>query len=103
MKQRSKKKLFKNKLRAVLCIFLAFSVFIIINDFGLIKLVGLKREQHGIERKIHQLMNQQIKLNNEIDKLKNNSKYIEKIAREKFMMVKPGEKIFRVIEYKEIQ
>ena len=103
MKQRNKKKPFKNKLIAVLCVFLVFSVFIIINDFGIIKLVSLKREQHGIEQKIHRLMNQQIKLYYVIDKLKNYSEYIEKIAREKFMMVKPGEKIFRVIDYKEIQ
>ena len=29
--------------------------------------------------------------------------YIEKIARERFMMVKPGEKVFRVIEFKSAQ
>ena len=30
-------------------------------------------------------------------------KYLEQIAREKFMMVKPGEKLFRVINTKTLE
>ena len=78
------------------------SFYIITNDFGLVKLVELKREQTKLEREIHQLTKQQINLNNEISDLKTNVEYIEKIAREKFMMAKPGEKVFKVIQYKQI-
>ena len=39
---------------------------------------------------------------NEITKLQTNQAYIEKIAREKFMMAKPGEKIFKVVNYKKV-
>ena len=78
------------------------SFYIIINDFGLIKLIELKREQTKLEREIHQLTKQQINLNDDILNLKTNNAYIEKIAREKFMMAKPGEKIFKVIQYKQV-
>ena len=45
---------------------------------------------------------QQEALITEINKLQTDSLYIEKIAREKFMMVRPGEKVFRVRESKTI-
>tara|TARA_B100001750_G_C15152339_1_gene420212 strand:+ start:196 stop:510 length:315 start_codon:yes stop_codon:yes gene_type:complete len=92
----------KYKLYLFLGIFLISSFYILTNDFGLMKLVELKREQTKLEREIHQLTKQQINLNNEISDLKTNTEYIEKIAREKFMMAKPGEKVFKVIQYKQI-
>ena len=49
------------------------------------------------------LLKQQINLQEEIVKLNIDQEYIEKIAREKFMMVKPGEKVFRVIESKQMK
>ena len=38
------------------------------------------------------------KLRSEKIKIENDLSYIEKIAREKYKMVKPGEKIFKVID-----
>ena len=35
---------------------------------------------------------------NKIELLENNDEYIKKIAREHFQLVKPGEKVFRVID-----
>ena len=35
---------------------------------------------------------------NEKSKIENDLDYIEKIAREKYKMVKPGEKIFKVVD-----
>ena len=103
MKRRKKNQPnYKYKLYLLLGVFLMSSFYIITNDFGLVKLVELKREQTKLEREIHQLTKQQINLNNEISDLKTNAEYIEKIAREKFMMAKPGEKVFKVIQYKQI-
>ena len=102
MKRKSNKK-HKGKRLTIFIIFIFFTIFIIVNDFGVIQLAHLKREQHTLEQDVSQLQRQQINLNNEIENLKTNTDYIEKIAREKFMMAKPGEKIFRVIEYKTIQ
>ena len=39
----------------------------------------------------------------EISKIKSDDVYLEKIAREKFQMVKPGEKVFRVVDKKKIK
>ena len=49
------------------------------------------------------MLKQQIKLKDEITQLNVDQEYIEKIARERFMLVKPGEKVFKVIESKTMQ
>ena len=72
-------------------------------DFGIIKLINLKTKQNKLQVEIEGLLTQQISIQEEIHKLKHDTNYIEKIAREKFMMVKPGEKVFKVIESKQIQ
>ena len=79
------------------------SIIIISNDFGLIKLIKLKQNQYQLQNNIHVFVEQQIKLNSEIAELKTNINYIEQIAREKFMMASPGEKIFKVVDYKQIK
>ena len=78
-------------------------MIIVSNDFGLIKLIKLKQTKYQLQNNIQQLLEQQTKLNTEIVELKTNTHHIEKIAREKFMMAKPGEKIFKVIDYKQIK
>ena len=79
-----------------------FIIIITINDFGLIKLIELKKTKYDLQNDIYILSEQQKKLNNDITELQTNTEQIEKIAREKFLMAKPGEKIFRVIQYKKI-
>ena len=79
------------------------SVIIISNDFGLMKLIKLKQNQFQLQKNIHVFVEQQTKLNEEIIELKTNINYIEQIAREKFMMASPGEKIFKVVDYKQIK
>ena len=81
-------------------IFLIGSFYVVTHDLGLARLIEIKQEKTRLETSIHQLTRQQIKLNNEITNLKTNKEYIEQIAREKFMMAKPGEKVFKVVQYK---
>ena len=76
---------------------------LVFNDFGVKKLIRLKNKKNSLHINIQQLLSQQILLQEEIHKLSNDTDYIEKIARERFMMVKPGEKVFRVIEFKSAQ
>ncbi len=84
----------------ILIIFLIGSFYVVTHDLGLARLIEIKQEKIRLETSINQLTRQQIKLNNEITNLKTNKEYIEQIAREKFMMAKPGEKVFKVIQYK---
>ena len=71
---------------------------ILFSDRGLINLWSLKKEKLEIQNEINNLRNQIALLEKEEEKLKFDEKYIEKIAREKFKMVKPGERVFKVSE-----
>ena len=69
---------------------------LLFSDRGLINLWTLKKEKLEIQNEINNLRNQIAMLEKEEEKLKFDEKYIEKIAREKFKMVKPGERVFKV-------
>ena len=68
------------------------------SDRGLINLWSLKKEKLEIQNEINDLRNQIAMLEKEEEKLKFDEKYIEKIAREKFKMVKPGERVFKITD-----
>ena len=71
---------------------------LLFSDRGLINLWSLKKEKLKIQNEINYLRNQIAMLEKEEEKLKFDEKYIEKIAREKFKMVKPGERVFKVTD-----
>ena len=71
---------------------------LLFSDRGLINLWSLKKEKLEIQNEINNLRNQIALLEKEEEKLKFDEKYIEKIAREKFKMVKPGERVFKVTD-----
>ena len=82
----------------VLLICLSLIIVFIFGDHGLLKLYKIKQKRKKIQDNISQLRNEKEKVRNEKNKIENDLDYIEKIAREKYKMVKPGEKIFKVIE-----
>ena len=69
---------------------------LLFSDRDLINLWSLKKEKLEIQNEINNLRNQIVLLEKEEEKLKFDEKYIEKIAREKFKMVKPGERVFKI-------
>ena len=69
----------------------------VLSDHGLYQLWQLKKEQHLIQDRIQTLEQENARLAEERDRLKNDLDYIEKLARERYRMAKPGEKVFRVI------
>ena len=71
---------------------------LLFSDRGLINLWSLKKEKLEIQNEINDLRNLIAMLEKEEEKLKFDEKYIEKIAREKFKMVKPGERVFKVTD-----
>ena len=71
---------------------------LLFSDRGLINLWSLKKEKLEIQNEINDLRNQIAMLEKEEEKLKFDEKYIEKIDREKFKMVKPGERVFKVTD-----
>ena len=79
-------------------IFFSLTIVFIFGDHGLFKLYKIKKERKIIQDKIVILRQEKEKLKEEKIKIENDLNYIEKIAREKYKMVKPGEKIFKVVD-----
>ena len=81
-------------------IFIIGGLFLVSNDLGIVRWYQLRRERNQVKAEIDQLIQEEAELTNELDRLTNDKEYIKKIAQGKFYMVKPGEKIFRVIDRK---
>ncbi len=56
----------------------------------------LKEELSELQTRIDSLKNVNDSLSNEINLLKSNTDKIEKVAREKYGLIKPGEKIYKI-------
>jgi len=87
------------KWAAILCFFLSM-YFLFIGNNSIIKLyathLDLKKKQQEVEKKRREIDSLII----ETKKLKNDTAYMEKIAREKLGMAKKNEKVFKFIEGK---
>ena len=73
-------------------------IVFIFGDHGLLQLYKLKKEKKDIQQHLTQFREDRELLISEKHRLENDLKYIEKIAREKYRMAKPGEKVFKVIQ-----
>ena len=82
--------------------FFGLGIFVF-NDLGLLKWYSLRRERIRIQYEIDDLIQRESHLTEEIAKIKSDDTYLEKIAREKFQMVKPGEKVFRVVDNRNVK
>jgi len=70
----------------------------IFGDHGLMQLYKLKKEKNKIQNHITKFRKEKEELVSEEHRLENDIEYIEKLAREKYRMAKPGEKVFKVID-----
>ena len=75
----------------------------IFDDLGLLKWYSLRKERIRIQYEIDELIQRESHLTEEIFKITSDDIYLEKIAREKFQMVKPGEKVFRVVDNRNVK
>ncbi|MDZ7263251.1 MAG: septum formation initiator family protein [candidate division KSB1 bacterium] len=71
-----------------------FSYVFLFSNHGLLRYLYLLRRKKLLQQEIAVLREEQMKLQQEIERLTDNYRYIEKIAREKYQMGKPGEKIY---------
>ena len=67
------------------------------------KIYKLNQNKKNMRIEIDNLITKEETLINEIENLTYNDGYIKKIARSKFHLVKPGEKIYKVIDRKSAQ
>jgi len=85
----------------ILALFLIGILYLTFNEHGLIKYLNLENEVSSLSDEIIRLQNENASLKSEIDSLKKEiPAKIEQIAREKYDMIKEGE---RTIEVKEVE
>ena len=96
------KKSGKKQIISIIIFIIGFG-FITFNDLGILKLISLYKENKLIQIQINELILEENNLTTEINLLQNDKEYIMKIAREKFFMATPGEKIYRVKREKIIE
>ena len=71
------------------------------NDRGLIPWFKYAVERERIESELDSLKAEEVRLRNEIEKLKFAPEYLEKLAREKYGMAKEGEKVYKIVTEEE--
>jgi len=89
---------FQNRKIIFLILFVLGILLLFFNDMGIVMWYQLHKERNQIQAEIKHLIIEENVLTNELELLKNDGEYIKKIARERFNMVKSGEKLFRVID-----
>ena len=72
-------------------------IIFIFGDHGMYQLYHLRAERSANQALITELRKERGKLEEENFRLKTDMEYIERIARERYRMVKKGEKVFKVI------
>lgn len=71
--------------------------FILFNKHGILRLATLRQEQTQLNEQIIELQAKAESLRSDVNSLETDMAYIEQLAREKYRMVRRGEKIFRII------
>ena len=74
----------------------------VFNDIGIFKWMQLRKQRNNLQAEINRLILKEKKLIDELYQIESDDDYIKKIARERFHMVKPGEKIFRVVDRRRV-
>ena len=92
---KTQKKIVRSSLLLIAIILIFIFIF---GDHGLFQLYTLKKEKKEIQKKIELFRKERELLIEEKNRLENDLKYIEKLAREKYRMAKLGEKVFKVID-----
>ena len=88
----------KQFIRGIILLFcITLLILFIFGDHGLLQLYKLKLERAKVQSQIVQLRKERERVMVEKNRLENDIQYLEKLARERYRMVKPGEKVYKVI------
>ena len=77
----------------VLLLIVSYAVF---GKKGILQRVELEMENKELQRKLKDEQDKTLMLQKEIEELKSSDKKVEKVAREKYGMLKEGEEIYKV-------
>ena len=70
---------------------------------GIVKWYQLRQERRLVKAEIRGLILEEKSLTEELNRLNYDDDYVKKIARERFHMVNPGEKVFRVVDRRKVK
>ena len=91
----------KQFIRGIILLFcITLLILFIFGDHSLLQLYKLKRDRAKVQAQIAQLRKERERVMVEKNQLENDIQYLEKLARERYRMVKPGEKVYKVIPEK---
>ena len=86
------------KISVIIIVFFVGALFILFNEFGILKYLKLQKEVSQYKREMNIVNEQNKSLKNEIDSLERKvPAKIEKTAREKYGMIRKGEKAIEII------
>jgi len=70
----------------------------VLGDGGAIRIAMLRHERATLDRRIGELENSATRLENEVALLESDPFYIEKTGRERYGYIKPGDKVYKLVE-----
>lgn len=76
---------------------IALLIIFFFGDHGVYQLYRLRQEKAEVQQMITEMRLEKQRLDAEKTRLETDYEYIEKLAREKYRMAKPGEKVFKVV------
>ena len=82
----------------IILILLGSLAFLFFNENGILKYLNTKSELKHLDQELRRTSEKVKALEKEIDSLKTSRVKIERVAREKFHMMKKNEKIFKIEE-----
>lgn len=94
-KIKSKNKIFRISFIVFLVVIFSFILF---NDYGIVNYIRLKYKLSQLDEDIEKVENKITKIEEEIDSLKTSNFKLEKVAREKYNMIRKDEKTLIIEE-----
>ncbi|MBI1808076.1 MAG: septum formation initiator family protein [Ignavibacteria bacterium] len=91
-----KKTLVKKNILFSLLVAVPVFFFITFSNKGIIQRFSLESQKHQVQEKIREAQQEQIQLQQQSKALDGDPKAIEKVAREKYGMIREGETVYRV-------
>jgi cell division protein FtsB len=89
------KKLIKRNLKKILSVLIISGIiyYLFFGAYGFINILKLKRRENKLKREKQELIKKQKELLDSLQKIKKDTFLIEKIAREKLVMIKDGDTV----------
>ena len=87
----------RRKFFLYLLVVLAILSYAVFGKKGILQRVELEMENRQLKEKLKTEQDKTLMLEKEIEELKTSDKKIEKVAREKYGMVKDGEEIYKIV------